>query len=238
MPRRQEALVSGEYYHIFNRGIDRSVVFRNARDYEYFSSILPYYRFVNSVTKFSRYETLPDVDKTFVHAQQVQSGELVTVYAYAFMPNHFHLVVKQEQEHGIHNWLFKSLNSFSKYINTKRIRKGSLFQGNFQAVRIESDERFLHVVRYVHINPVVAGMISMESLISYPWTSYSRYFQMSPSWINTDDVIGMHGSREVFGTFTADQVDYGKTLAELRHAAIDLELSTSEVAGKSEADIL
>ena len=167
------------------------------------------------------------------------SDELVSLLAFAFMPNHFHLLVRQEKDNGIHQFLFKTLNSFAKYINTRRHRVGPLFQGNFQAVRIESDEQLLHVSRYIHINPVVAGMISIETLFSYPWTSYPVYVQKKAnSWINTEIIKGMIGSTDSYMSFVRDQVAYGKVLADIRHVALDFEdavvPSTSEVLGSRE----
>lgn len=238
MPVRANPLTTGEFYHVFNRGVDRSNVFRNANEYNRFLSTLEFYRYQETHIRFSTYLNASPLQASTMRDDLESSDELISLLAFALMPNHFHLLIKQEKDHGIHQFLFKALNSFAKYINTRRHRVGPLFQGNFQAVRIESEEQLLHVSRYIHINPVVAGMISIETLTSYPWTSYPAYVRQSTSWINTDIITGMTGSTDTYMSFVKDQVAYGKMLADIRHVALDFEdavsPSTSEVLGSRE----
>jgi putative transposase len=242
MPIRQEPFATGEYYHIFNRGVDRSAVFRNSRDYQSFLAALEFYRYKKPDIRFSAFSRMNIHTAEVVRSRLEQSGINVSVLAYAFMPNHFHLLVRQEAEFGIHQFLFKALNSFAKYLNTKHRRIGPVFQGNFQAVHIESDEQLLHVSRYIHLNPVVAGITTMQSLEIYPWTSYPYYVGSSQGWINTSEIIGMIGSVESYRTFVDQQEGYARMLSGMRHLMMDSEdLLTSEVRKNIEdkmADIL
>jgi putative transposase len=221
MPVRSTPLTTGEYYHVFNRGVDRSNVFRNATDYSRFVSTLEFYRYGETQIKFSTYLNASVQQASELRSQLESCDEPVSVLAFALMPTHFHLLVKQEKDGGIHQFLFKAMNSFAKYSNTRRRRVGPVFQGNFQAVRIETDDQLLHVSRYIHINPVVAGMISIGSLASYPWTSYPVYAQQSKSWINTEIITGIIGSGDSYMSFVKDQVEYGKTLADIKHVILD-----------------
>ena len=237
MPIRQEPFATDEYYHIFNRGVDHSAVFRTSRDYQHFLSCLEFYRYREPDVRFSAFRRMNAQTAEAVRFRLEQSGVNVSVLAYACMPNHFHLLVRQEVEFGIHQFLFKALNSFAKYLNTKHRRVGPVFQGNFRAVPVSSDEQLLHVSRYIHLNPVVAGIATMQSLETYPWTSYPYYVGSSQGWINTSEIIGMIGSVPSYRTFVSEQEGYGRMLSGMRHLMMDSEdLLTSEVRKDGEAN--
>lgn len=221
MPIRQVPLVTGEYYHIYNRGVDRGSVFRNATDYNHFLLGLDFYRYTHCPTRFSLYCAAPFEKQQAMRVEQNTSGAHVSMYAYALMPNHFHLLVRQEEDEGIHTFLFKAMNSYARYFNTKRKRVGPVFQGNFQVVRIESDEQLLHVSRYIHLNPVVSGMMTLASLETYPYTSYPQYVGKSSGWADTNHIISMIGSAEKYMAFVRDQEQYARELAMISHVTMD-----------------
>ncbi|OGG11655.1 hypothetical protein A2Z00_01570 [Candidatus Gottesmanbacteria bacterium RBG_13_45_10] len=238
MPIREEPFVTGEYYHIFNRGVDRSAVFRKSRDYQIFLSSMEFYRYREPDIRFSAFNRMNIVTAGVIRSRLEQSGVNVSVLVYAFMPNHFHLIVRQEAENGIHQFLFKALNSYAKYLNTKHRRVGPVFQGNFQAVHIDTDEQLLHVSRYIHLNPVIAGITTMQLLETYPWTSYPYYVGSSQGWINTSEIIGMIGSVASYRSFVSKQEGYARMLSGMRHLMMDPEdLLTSEVRKNNEAKI-
>ncbi len=221
MPMRHVPLVTGEYYHIYNRGVDRSSVFRNVSDYRHFLLGLDFYRFTNCPTKLSLYSIAPLDKQRIIREAQNESGKHVSLYAYALMPNHFHLLVRQEQDEGIHTFLFRAMNSYARYFNTKRKRVGPVFQGNFQAVRIESDEQLLHVSRYIHLNPVVSGIETLSTLATSLYTSYSCYMGRSISMVDTALICSLAGSQEKYAEFVRDQELYARELHTISHVAID-----------------
>ena len=236
MPIRQNPFVTSEYYHIFNRGVDHSAVFRNSRDYQFFLSCLEFYHYREPSLRFSAFRRMNIHVADITLSRMEQSGVNASVLAYAFMPNHFHLLIREEHENGIHRFLFKALNSFAKYLNTKHKRVGPVFQGNFQAVHIDTDEQLLHVSRYIHLNPVVSGITSMNSLETYPWTSFPYYVGTMQGWINTSEIIGMIGSIESYRSFVSEQEGYARMLSGMRHLMLDSEdLLTSEVSHNIEA---
>ena len=96
-------------------------------------------------------------------------------------------LVKQLEENGITRFISNFQNSYAKYYNLKNDREGALFKNQFKGKWIESDEQFLHVSRYIHLNPVTAYMISPDQLDTNPWTSFSSYIhEKAVSFINTD----------------------------------------------------
>lgn len=224
MPIRQEPFVTSKYYHIYNRGVDRARVFRDSNDYGHLLSCFDYYRHLHCPVKFSTFCDAPTERVMSIRQEQESSGIQVCVLAYAFMNNHYHLLVRQEMDEGIHRFLFKSMNSFAKYCNTKHKRVGPLFQGNFQAVRIISDAQLLHVSRYIHLNPVVAGIMTLDSLETYPWTSYPQYIGKGKGWADSSQILGMIGSNEKYRSFVRDYVSDSQYIANIHDVALDFEM--------------
>ena len=129
------------------------------------------------------------------------------------MPNHFHLLIKQTAELGIEKFISNFQNSYAKYYNTKFQRNGSLFQKPFKAKRITSDEEFLHVSRYIHLNPVTSFLIRYDDLKVYPWTSYRYYIGKEKNDIVNTGIIGnLIGAGQKYSRFVANQVDYQRKL--------------------------
>ncbi len=98
--------------------------------------------------------------------------DLVDIYAYCLMPNHFHFLLKQRADGGITRFLRKFANSYTRFFNTKYDRVGPLFQGTFKAKLIDNDEYLLQVSKYIHRNPL---KIHKGNLNSYPYSSYNYY---------------------------------------------------------------
>ena len=98
--------------------------------------------------------------------------EIVKIYCFCLMPNHYHLLVKQLIDGGITQFLRKVSDSYTRYFNTKYDRIGPLFQGSFKAKYIENDENLLQVSKYIHRNPFPLKM--WEGKV-YPYSSYFNY---------------------------------------------------------------
>ena len=172
---RKVVFANGEYYHIFNRGVEKRPTFTTK--YEFLRAVdsINFYRFGNLPIRYSKYLSL-DKNKKAEFLKNLNDKELqVEIVAYCLMGNHFHLLLKQLKENGIVKFMAKFTNSYTKYFNTKHERVGPLFQGVFKAVHIESDEQLLHLSRYVHLNPVTNFKIKADELGSYQWSSYPQY---------------------------------------------------------------
>ena len=133
------------------------------------------------------------------------------------MPNHFNFLVKEIKPRGISNFMRNFQNSYAKYFNTKFERAGSLFQSMFKAVRIETEEQFLHVCRYIHLNPLTSYLLrSPKELDSYNWSSWIEYNQENNNKIvNRSLVMGYFPTIEKLRNFTFNQVDYQRKLEEI-----------------------
>ena len=148
MSIRKVQFVEGEYYHVFNRGVDRRDIFESQDDLQYFFKRLIDLNMVAVDSKFNskRYRESGKVvvDKRYKN--------LVTIVAYCLLPNHFHLVLKQESEDGISKFMQKLGTSYTMYFNQKYNRSGSLFQGKFKANMIDSEFGLPVLSVYVNLN--------------------------------------------------------------------------------------
>jgi putative transposase len=181
--------------------------------------LLTYYRFQNPPLKYSLYNRLQPHAKQEALRRLAMLPQLIEIYAFSIMPNHFHLVVKELIDDGISTFLRNSQNGYAKYYNTKNKRPGALFQAMFKCVEITTDDLFLHVTRYVHLNPLTAGIVSSEGeLEKYPWSSYYYYVrQLEHSMLSKENLLNQFNSVESFKQFTLDNAQYQQTLADIHH---------------------
>lgn len=144
MPRHQRVLSKTGYYHVIMRGINKNDLFLESVDKQYFLNIL---------------------------RMKKQNLEYV-IHAYCLMDNHIHLLI-EEKNSTIGN-IMKRINiSYAMYFNKKYNRIGPVFQDRFKSESVEDDRYLLSLVRYIHQNPLKAGLVG--SLQEYQWSSYREY---------------------------------------------------------------
>lgn len=212
MPGRITPLVNGEFYHIYNRGSEKRCIYQQPRDYKRFQQTFYHYQFLGPKLKFSNF------NKTNLF-KPILNEKYVEIICYCLMPNHFHFLIKQLKNNGISIFMSQLSNSYTKYFNTKYNRVGPLLQGAFKAVYIETDEQLIHVSRYIHLNPIVSGLI--KSLDDYPWSSYLEHIKLNPFFCSPAEVLNLFPSKEMYKKFVEDQVDYGIKLELIKHHLID-----------------
>ncbi len=141
----------GEFYHVYNRGNGKRVLFLDDRDYQRFLFIL----FVcNSETPINMRDDFPTGIGFDKLENFFRDKSLVNIGAYCLMPNHFHLLLGEKKENGISKFLRKLGTAYSMYFNTKYERKGKLFEGPFRATHAHNDNYLKYLFAYIHLNPV------------------------------------------------------------------------------------
>ncbi len=155
MPRRARKKSGTGIYHIMLRGINRQDIFLDREDYRSFLF------------------TLARVKK--------ETG--CQVFGYCLMSNHIHLLLKEWQE-PLQIIMKRIGASYVYWYNRKYARTGHLFQDRFKSEPVENDDYLLVVLRYIHNNPVEAGMV--ETVSDYQWSSYNDYLGASLSSDLTD----------------------------------------------------
>jgi putative transposase len=220
--QRSVILATGEIYHIFNRGVERRVIFDGRHEYQHMVDLLDYYRFSEVPMRFSQFRLQSKTDQlTIVSNMKAKDLVRVEVLAYCLMPNHFHLMVKQVADHGISDFLSNICNSHSRYFNTKHERSGPLFQGPFKAVRVNTEEQLIHLSRYIHLNPSTAFLVGEDELDSYPWSSLPEYLSGKIHIIDPKPIMSIFKTNKKYQEFVHDNIDYTRTLGRIMHEAID-----------------
>lgn len=135
-----------EFYHIYNRGTDKRLIFLNQKDRERFVSLL----YLCNSEKPINFRNIPK-GRSFVCER---GNTLVDIGAYCLMPNHFHLLIREKKNGGITKFMGKISTAYSMYFNKKNERTGALFEGRFKAKHINSDEYLKYLFAYIHLNPV------------------------------------------------------------------------------------
>ena len=197
--KRKVLLVNGEYYHVLNRTIASEEVFNSNREFKRVVELLNYYRFRQEIS-FSKFKILSHDDKSlYLRRIQIPQNLLIEVHAFAIMPDHYHLLIKQLNNDGIKIFISNFQNGFAKYYNARNERDGSLFKSPFRAKLIDSDEKFLHISRYIHLNPVTSYFLEFKDLGTYPYTSFPYYLgYKKDNLVNTDFIIRMFGKNEKY----------------------------------------
>ncbi len=192
---------AGHFYHIYNRGINKNVLFFEDMNYEYF------------IKQFGKY-----------------LKDYVDVFSYCLMPNHFHFLIriKEDSENDKTSEVFKTskvLNperscgltliekafkiffiSYSKAINKKYERTGSLFQAKFKKRLINSESYLARLIAYIHLNPVRAGLCSKPE--DWHYSSYSLILKSVNYMLKIDEIMKYFGTRNDFIEFRENYRDY------------------------------
>lgn len=175
MPIRRYNFVQKEYYHLYNRGSDKRVIFKDIEDYKHFL----YLFYICNTEKSILLRDLP---------LKFERGEsIVDIGAYCLMPNHFHLITRERKEGGIQKFMQKVCTAYVMYFNKKYKRTGVLFEGRFKSKYIHNDIYFKYLYAYVHLNPLKLieplwkenvfknKSKSFEYVFSYPYSSIVEY---------------------------------------------------------------
>src|SRR3989344_2001179 len=165
MPSRKVNLVEGEYYHLFNRGVDKRDIFMDKEDVERFHQCM--IEFNTKVPIGSIYEN------SFLKEKEKEDTPLVSFISYCLNPNHYHHIMTPLVEKGIESFMQRLGTGYTLYFNNKYKRSGSLFQGKFKASHIDSNEYLLHVSAYVNLNDKTHQLGGSSSkLVRSSWNHY------------------------------------------------------------------
>lgn len=225
MAIRKTILATGQYYHIYNRGVARNPIFFFNKDYERFLTSLNYYQYKDPPVRLSYFLKMGLKEREdILQEMRNKKQKIISILCYCLMPNHYHLLLKQEEDCGIENFVCRAINGYVKYLNTRNKRVGPLFQGAFKAVRVESDEQMIHLSRYIHLNPVTSFLIPFEKILNYKWTSLGQYLTKIETFMEKDFILNYFGGKDKYFRFISDSEDYKKSFTDIEYLAIDQNL--------------
>jgi putative transposase len=144
MPSRRTPFQAGNFYHIYNRGNNRQNIFFERDNYLHFLHL--------------------------TREHLVNNG--VDILAYCLMPNHYHFLVYLRDD-NLSAAMHRLSVAYTKGINKRFNRSGSLFEGRFQSIHINDPDYLIHLSRYIHLNPVKAGFVDRAE--EWEFSSYSEY---------------------------------------------------------------
>ena len=215
---KDEELISGQFYHIYNCGINGVNLFRESENYEHFLGLMDKY-------------ALP----------------VSEIFAWVLMPNHFHLLVRIKDNvmykysladrdlagqawFDDHKWetidlstceapdsvkrpkpnlhLSHLFNAYSKYYNKRYTRHGGLFERRFKRKHIDNEQYLKRVILYIHNNPVHHGFCT--NLIEYPWSGYLTCISIKPTRLKRESVMGWFDNEVNFKYMHNEKVEIEK----------------------------
>lgn len=181
---RKIILSKNEYYHIYNRGVDKRVIFTTRIEYERFLAYLYLLNSSNNNIRPSEIIFEQDIESIF----SIQKGKpLVAIGAYCLMPNHFHILATPLVDGGISKFMQRVQTAYTMYFNQKYKRSGSLLQGTYKVKHANTDEYLKYLFSYIHLNPAklfdpkwksidASGFKKLKQKVEeYPYSSIGEY---------------------------------------------------------------
>lgn len=174
-----------QYYHLYNRGVEKRNIFFDDQDYTVFLGLL------------KKYLTGENPNKNNRHAFTKLTGK-VDLLAYSLLPNHFHLLVYQTDSDAVTQLMRRISVGYVMYFNNRYKRVGGLFQGKFRASLIDKDGYLHHVSRYIHLNP--------DNYEVWPYSSFAYYQgRKKARWLKTEPILSLfNGNRSEYLDFVSD----------------------------------
>lgn len=196
----------GEFYHIYNRGVDKRNVFSSIKDIE---------RFHKSMEEFNTIEPIGSIYENSFNKAQLgsptsklgKSGlknnrKLVNFICYCLNTNHYHLLLEQVAENGIEKFMHRLGTGYTKYFNIKNKRSGALFQGKFKAIHINTNEYLLHLSAYINLNSKIH---KNNSLFKSSLNEYKTKFQ---TFCRKDIVLDQFRTIDEYEKYMIDALDF------------------------------
>lgn len=186
--------VEDSYYHIYNRGVEKRLIFLDDQDYGVFTSYLKEYLMPKDEKSLREKLSDPNIsykerDKILKIIRLNNFFDEIILIAYCLMPNHFHLLIKQKTKSGIDRFMNSLGVRYAEYFNKKYKRVGSLFQDVYKAVLIETEEQLLYLTSYIHRNPLDKKLDNLKLIYSQP-SSYPEYEgKRSTVWIHPEEIL-------------------------------------------------
>jgi putative transposase len=187
MTTRSFKFAPAEFYHVYNRGVEKRIIYETADDYKRFVELLYLANGTNSVD-------IREIQKENDSTYDWDKGDaLVAIGAYCLMPNHFHILLSPLHDDGVAKFMNKLCTSYSMYFNQKYNRKGTLYEGKFKAKWIDSDNYLKYLYAYIHLNPVKLiqsdwkerGIndidVAYKYVLEYEFSSLPDYVDSRPS---------------------------------------------------------
>jgi putative transposase len=164
---------TGEFFHVYNRGVDRQLVFRDRDDYMVFIDLM---------------------------AKWIRPDEL-RMHTFNLMPNHFHLILQQLTPYAISRFQKPITEGLARWVNRRSRRVGHLFQGRYKLKLVDDRSYLVQLARYIHQNPVVAGLVQMAE--DWDFGSYRDFLGENRfGFLTREALFDLAGGKKQFASFS------------------------------------
>src|SRR3989344_14272 len=225
MPSKNETkiYIADSYYHIYNRCVEQRTIFLDQQDYAVFLSYLKNYlipkneeklrSLISQTTSSRKRDMLIKILRMKNYAGEIR------LHAFTLMPNHFHLLIHQKSPTAMPRFIHSLQTRYGMYFNLRYKRTGGLCEGNYKAVRVESDAQLLELTRYIHRNPL--PLLQGEPLESYKYSSYDAYIgNQSLEWLYAEPILRFFSKENPLLSYKAF-VEHGQNLELISSTCID-----------------
>lgn len=218
------------YYHIYNRGVEKRLIFLDNQDYYVFLLYLKEYLLPKDKQKLS--EQLSSSNTSYREKDKIlrllrlnNFADEIILIAYCLMPNHFHLLIKQNLDKSIDKFMNSLGARYTIYFNRKYERVGALCQDVYKAVLVENDAQLLHLSSYIHNNPIKGSLASqavgLRAYLSQP-SSYPEYLgQRQTKWVHPEEVLGYFSKENPHLSYQAF-VEQTEDFSQIENLFLDL----------------
>jgi putative transposase len=230
MPARNVVKIYLEngYYHLYNRGVEKRVIFIDHQDEAVFLSYMKEYLLPKNTIKLSdianNSASTPTEKSDALKALRLNNfAENIDLLAYCLMPNHWHLLIKQKHERAIEQFMRSLCTRYVQYFNRRHGKRvGNLFQETYKAVLVSTEEQLLHLSRYIHRNPFQKGLSLKES--TQP-SSYLNYMKIiSQDWVKPREILEYFSrtGKNSYETFCEDHLIDEASASIMKETVIDI----------------
>ncbi|MFZ1812565.1 MAG: transposase [Candidatus Saccharimonadales bacterium] len=184
------------YYHVYARGVAKSVIFKDNEDYSVYLNLLKRY--------LSDQPVKDPLGREYPHL-----AAKIELLAFCLMPNHVHLLVYQYDEGMMTQLMRGVMTSYSRYFNDKYHRTGPLFESRYKASRISHDVYLRHISRYIHLNP--------KQWRHWEWSSLPYYREHKAEWVKPQRILELFDSKKAYDTFVTDYEECKEKIDIYKH---------------------
>lgn len=192
---RVKTYVEGGYYHIYNRGVEKRIIFLDEQDYGVFLGYLKEYLLPKNEKELQ--ERLVDPHTTYKERDKILKalrlnnfyGE-ITLLAYCLMPNHFHFFIKQKSANSIDKFMQSLCTRYTMFFNKKYKRVGFLYQDIYKAALVVNEPQFIYLSKYIHKQSLASQGPTLQGWGGEQPSSYLDYLEKKKTeWVQPGEVL-------------------------------------------------